>query len=353
MSAKKSTQHGAETGQPKSYPAGLRLILTFTGAAISAGLVWWLSSRALFVGLAATGGAAAVWGYMGGGSAREHVVGVAQVLAFFLVFTWLGFQQFNIPSGSMEPTLHGDPSYWKGDRVWVNKWWYGTRVPFTKRRFFKWHEPQRGDIVVFKAVEENASHGTLIKRVVGLPGERIQIRDGKLQVDGAPVEVPENMKDIEYTTELDVKIPDEFVARQLALAPPEIRQEAAQSPERKAQIEKEIREWLRGQIQPSESLRYGILDDDAYAVVPEGHYLLLGDNSGHSRDGRVWGWVPNGNIIGRATCVWWPIGRRCDLTGWTHTWWGKLFLFGVPLLFILHSLYAHTRKGKKGKEEAA
>jgi signal peptidase I len=350
MSAKKSNRSGAPAEQPKSFPIGLKVVLAAVGAVIAGGFVWLLSTKALFVVLAAGGGAASVWGYMAGGSPREHVVGVGQVLVFFLLFTWLGFQQFNIPSGSMEPTLHGDPSYWKGDRVWVNKWWYGTRVPFTKQRFFKWHEPQRGDIVVFKAVEENASHGTLIKRVAGLPGERIQIRDGKIHVNGEAAEVPESMRGIEYTSELDIKIPDEMVWEYMA---PSDRRAAAQNPEFRMEKEAQVRQWLRGKVTSREPLRYGVLDDDAYTVVPEGHYLLLGDNSGHSRDGRVWGWVPNGNIIGRATCIWWPFGRRCDLTGWTHTWWGRVCLFGIPALFVLHSLYTHTRKGKKGKEKAA
>ena len=80
---------------------------------------------------------------------------------------------------------------------------------------------------------------------------------------------------------------------------------------------------------------YGVLEDEAHAVVPDDCYLLLGDNSGASRDGRVFGWVPNKNLVGRAFCIWWPHSRWHDFTGFSRTWWwrGLVGLLGL-LLFV-------------------
>jgi hypothetical protein len=84
--------------------------------------------------------------------------------------------------------------------------------------------------------------------------------------------------------------------------------------------------------------RYGVRPEDEYAVVPEGHYLMLGDNSDQSRDGRAFGWVPDERILGRTFAIWWPPGRWRDFTGFSTTWWGRLLLYGVPLALVLYEL---------------
>lgn len=222
-----------------------------------------------------------------------YAIGVALTVA--LTFRWAVAEPFRIPSSSMEPTLHGDEATFKGDRVFVNKWIYGLRVPFMNKRLFRLAEPQRFDIVVFNAVAPDAEHPILIKRIIGLPGERVQIRDGWVTIDGAPMETPDRLKEtftsIRYTSPLDYN--------------PRYRPNGAGDK------------------------RYGVLPDDEYSVVPPDHYLVLGDNSVASQDGRNFGWVPNDHLLGRAACVWWPIGRWSDFTGFTDTVWWWCFVFGA------------------------
>ncbi|MGI6460164.1 MAG: signal peptidase I [Candidatus Hydrogenedentales bacterium] len=98
-----------------------------------------------------------------------------KVIVVVLLIRWLWFEPFSIPSGSMEPTLHGDAKFLKGDRVAVNKLAYGPRVPFCNIRLLDMGDPARWDIVVFITPEEGAAHKVLIKRVAGLPGERVTI----------------------------------------------------------------------------------------------------------------------------------------------------------------------------------
>jgi hypothetical protein len=94
-------------------------------------------------------------------------------------------------------------------------------------------------------------------------------------------------------------------------------------------------------------MRYGLRPEPEFSVVPPGHYFCLGDNSGESLDGRVYGWVPEENLFGRAAGVWWPIAHRRDFTGFTHTWWGKLLIFGIPAAFVLYELIARFRERRK------
>lgn len=223
-------------------------------------------------------------------------------LAVAFAFRWAVGEPYRIPSSSMEPTLNGDERAFRGDRVWVNKWWYGWKWPFSNQRIFHLHEPQRWDIVVFNNVNPDAAHPVLVKRVVGLPGERINIHDGVIHVNGKPVELGPGMPPVFYTSN-------------------------------------------------DPRMRYGVSRDDEYAVVPPGHYLVCGDNSANSADGRYFGWLPNENIIGRVACIWWPIPNRHDFTGFTQTlWWrgivGALCAWIFVRLFIGRSYPAYAPDGK-------
>ncbi len=205
---------------------------------------------------------------------------IALLLA--LAIRWAVAEPYRIPSGSMETTLHGDPRFGRGDRVFVNKWVYGLRYPFMNKRIWNGAPPQRWDIVVFKSIEEDAIHKTLVKRIVGMPGEIIQIRDGKIFANGEEVELsPELPPDTYYTNPLDGP--------------------------------------------------FGVQPSEVFSHVPEDHYLVLGDNSAQSRDGRYFGWLPKDHIVGRVACVWWPPPRWRDFTGFSQTWWWR----GLVLLVVL------------------
>ncbi|HOF39429.1 MAG TPA: signal peptidase I [Candidatus Hydrogenedentes bacterium] len=246
--------------------------------------------------------------WLTGGFTRESAIEWAKTIlvagSLALAIRWSVAEPFRIPSGSMEPTLHGDPHFLLGDRVFVNKWRYGLRYPFMKKRIYYGESPKRWDIVVFKSAEQDATQTTLIKRIAGLPGERVHIQDGKLYVNGEPLPFPPDMPpDMHYADEREMGVP--FMGHR-------------------------------------ERMKYGIAPEDEYSVIPEGHYFLLGDNTQKSRDGRFWGWVPNENLLGPATCIWWPPGRVRDFTGFSKTWWWRSLLAVVGLLLVFRLFWVRS-----------
>jgi len=289
-------------------------------------------------------------------------------LLVFIIW-WLLFQPFVIPTDSMYPTLNGDERILRGDRIFVNKLIYGPRIPFTNIRLWRFKEPQRWDIVVFRPVGKDADHPVLIKRVVGLPGERIQIKDGEVWVNGEPIEPPGHLRDVLHYTRYLGDVEDDLMRLAIALTansePPDedfknlsrsslIKMDKKQLSSMYKRVPDWIKDAARAQVdqQVPNPLIYGVRPEDEYSVVPEDSYLVLGDNSPHSADGRVFGWVPNGNILGRATCAFWPIGRAQDFTGFWHAWPGKTILYGTPVLIVLIEVFAHVRRKRKQRRQA-
>ena len=178
---------------------------------------------------------------------REYVESlvIALVLALF-VRTFI-VQAFKIPTGSMRMTLV------EGDRILVDKVGYGIRIPFTDWRLPEVRPPHRGDIVVFRAPDDPGRD--FIKRLVGLGGDTIEIRDLKVWVNGKPLKDPPVFTQINYYNRGDYGLPSHPVR------------------------------------------------------VPPGHYFFLGDNSASSRDSRYWGFLPESNVIGRALVIYWPLKR--------------------------------------------
>lgn len=165
---------------------------------------------------------------------------VAMVIRTYLV------TPFKIPTSSMFPTLVGDPK--TGDRILVNRFTY----------FFK--EPERGDIVVFKTrgiegLEQNLDY---IKRLVGLPGETLYIKDDRLYINHEPLTDHPFFSDKRYS------------------------------------FNDHIMDWGS----PEEPV-----------VIPQDVYFVLGDNTDNSRDSRFFGFVPKNNVKGRAILIWWPFAR--------------------------------------------
>ncbi|MBE2216156.1 MAG: signal peptidase I [Opitutaceae bacterium] len=163
-----------------------------------------------------------------------------------------------VPSGSMEPTI--TPL----EFVWVNKLAYDLKVPFTTHHLAEWGDPQRGDVAVFFSP---ADGDRLVKRVIGLPGDTIEMRDDRLILNGEPL----GYADVTRDTHAPVITANEQL--------------------------------------PGRPHRIQVLTDRAAVrtfgplTVPPGHYFMLGDNRDNSHDSRFFGPVPRDQIVGRATNV--------------------------------------------------
>ncbi len=199
----------------------------------------------------------------------EYARSFFPVLLLVLVFRSFLFEPFKIPSGSMLPTLL------VGDFILVNKYVYGLRLPVLNSKIIEIGEPERGDVMVFRyPLDERQNY---IKRVIGLPGDRITYRNKQLFINGeAMAQVPDGPYEGRGRNAVGSRIPAQKRTENLAGRRHEILIETTQP-------------------QPGEQSW----------VVPEGHYFMMGDNRDHSSDSRVWGLVPEGNIVGRALAIWW------------------------------------------------
>lgn len=193
-----------------------------------------------------------------------------------LVFLLRGFvaEPFRIPSGSMYPTLE------VGDFILVNKYAYGLRLPILQTKVIDTGKPKRGDIVVFKYPRDPSQN--YIKRLVGLPGDKIDYIDNTVFVNGQKIEQGSN-GDYDYV--------DGKGNRRSAL-----------------RFEQAI---PTGEDGVSESAKFSTLlshnggrGRNQSWKVPEGHYFMMGDNRDNSADSRVWGFLPDKNIVGKAFFVW-------------------------------------------------
>lgn len=182
------------------------------------------------------------------------------ILAVFLLRSFL-VEPFRIPSGSMIPTLQ------VGDFILVNKFIYGIRLPVIDRKIIDVGHPQRGDVVVFRYPPDPSTD--YIKRVVGVPGDRIGYYDRVLYVNGKAV-----------------------TERDRAQVLHEDGQEVLRVPEQLGQHRYQV-QWL-----PQRPSQQGEV------VVPAGAYFVLGDNRDNSRDSRYWGFVPDENLVGKAFFIW-------------------------------------------------
>jgi signal peptidase I len=199
---------------------------------------------------------------------------LAATIMFFVV------QAFKIPSGSMRSTLL------EGDHLFVNKFIYGLRVPYTGRRVFRFREVQRGDIVVFRFPAEdkdNPHYGKdFIKRAIGIPGDTVEIKDKRVFVNG------------QEQTESYAQFEDDF----LLPSPVPL------SIDRKIVAELWQSRWVEGAL-----ARENVRDNFGPIVVPPRSYFVLGDNRDRSFDGRFWGPMPDANLKGRAWLLYLPFRR--------------------------------------------
>ena len=263
------------------------------------------------------------------------------IVAIFVVKSML-LDQYTVPTGSMEPTIHGEPGLFRGDRVLVNKAAFGIRIPFTNHYLVEWGGPKRFDIVVFENPDPDSKDKVLVKRVAGLPGETVLIKNGGLNIDGEPVPFPEGVpEDLYYVNGFEL---------QLMMQRPEFQP----NPDQRAFLQQV---WERYPIRYGTELAPGVTPDPQYIHVPEGHYFLLGDNSvgpgEFSIDGRVWGWLPRHMLLGRAIGIWWPWSHRRDFTGWTETTFGRAMLYGIPTLVLVYEIVQWWWRRRRRQNAAA
>lgn len=210
------------------------------------------------------------------------------VLAIVLVLRSFLLEPFQIPSGSMKPTLE------VGDFILVNKFAYGIRLPVVDTKIIEVGSPQRGDVMVFRYPSNPSIN--YIKRVVGLPGDRVSYTmDKRLLVNGQPVA-------------------EEFLGEE-----PGSLGRTLVYKEKLGDIEHMIRKQLNRNVRGGDEW-----------VVPEGHYFMMGDNRDDSNDSRywndaaipkeLWGMVPDQNIVGKAFAVWmsWPDPKARNLPNFSR-----------------------------------
>lgn len=173
---------------------------------------------------------------------RKNTEGIVIAILIALFVRTFIVQAFDIPSGSMEPTLL------PGDYILVNKFIYGIRVPFSKIRLFSFNKPQRGNVIVF--IYPKKPSLDFIKRVIGMPGETVQIVQGKIYIDGAPIHDPWGY--------FDKKEPPGFIAEVENFGP---------------------------------------------VLVPKDSFFVMGDNRNNSDDSRFWGFLPLNDVLGKAFTI--------------------------------------------------
>lgn len=208
---------------------------------------------------------------------------VVGFLIFIVIRTFL-IQTFTIISGSMENTLL------VGDFLVLSKSAYGATVPFTEKRLPGYDDPERGDIVVFRGHHEPID---LVKRLVGMPGDTLAMRDGVLHLNGRPM------------TEA-----------------------YAQRQDPTGDGSHPWMEWQTAYLTDSAATLpyYPTRDNWGPIVVPQGNYFMLGDNRDFSLDSRYWGFVPRKDIKGRAVALYFSYARdagsKVPVVG--HIRWGRI-----------------------------
>jgi len=251
-----------------------------------------------FSGIGASGGLVGfifgvVTGFLkaGDGEAKKQMLAIdlewaqtassAVIMASIIMYTLV--QAFKIPSGSMHPTLY------EGDHLFVSKFYYGVRVPFTQKRLLQLHHVQRGDVVVFRfpSEDETSQHygKDFIKRAIGLPGDTLEVKNKEVFINGV------SLGKEPYTQFSDLRTFSRFSASSLGIEPA-LYQNA----------------WAKGEL---DGILRGdeIRDNFGPIKVPEGTIFCMGDNRDASYDSRFWGPMPFYYLKGKAGLLYWPPKR--------------------------------------------
>jgi signal peptidase I len=281
-----------EVAWPVLFIAVMGLLLKFTDfaavlllAAVITGVIWLWDAR---------------WARKRRTDGEPEPVVVDMARAFFpvivVVFVIRSFwvEPFKIPSGSMKPTLL------VGDFILVNKYTYGIRLPVLNKKVMDVNPLRRGDVVVFRYPWDTSVD--YIKRVVGVPGDKVAYRNKRITVNGEPA--PAKPEGFYTDSELNfLRLPTYTEnlnghQHQMMIVP-------AQPPVDLAQVR---------QFPHRDNCEYN--DEGFSCTVPPGEYFMMGDNRDQSSDSRYWGFVPDENIKGRAFLIWMNFGdfRRIGKT---------------------------------------
>jgi len=212
------------------------------------------------------------------GTFSDGIGSLALAIGVALFIRWGLLEAYVIPSGSMLPTLLVH------DHIFVNKFIYGLRIPFSKSWMVRFHKPERGEVLVFRFPQDEGIF--YIKRIIGIPGDEVEYRDGNLYVNKQKIEKRAPTESEEQVMSYSMELPggkEDYV---------------------------HFYELLKDH--PHDTLlRRGFLHKDVGPItIPEGNLFVMGDNRDNSYDSRYWGFVPEENIIGRAMFVW----LSCDNT---------------------------------------
>jgi signal peptidase I len=213
------------------------------------------------------------------------------VIALVFVLRSFLFEPFKIPSSSMVPTLQ------IGDLILVNKFTYGIRLPIINKKIIQINDPARGDVMVFKyPVDPSVDY---IKRVVGLPGDKIVYQNKRLTINDKVVSY-EPMAD--YLDEETLSYYKQFNENLLGVPHRILNDDTRPT-------------FVQGSLDfPNRDLCSYNAEGFA-CTVPAGHYFMMGDNRDNSADSRIWGFVPDQNIVGKAFFVWMNLGNLKRIGG--------------------------------------
>ncbi len=209
---------------------------------------------------------------------NQHFASYFPTFIFFLCLRSFVIEPFRIPSGSLKPTLV------VGDFLIANKFIYGLRLPISGKQFFPIRTPKRGEIVAFRSPFDRSVY--FIKRVVGLPGDRIRYTKKMLTINEQPI------KQTVVQLERDEESKEQY-------------HPVLRSKEDLLGYSHDIYTRLNFEISPEKIVEESVSSntDNLSITVPKGHYFMMGDNRDSSYDSRHWGFVPHDALLGRATWI--------------------------------------------------
>lgn len=235
------------------------------------------------------------------------------VVALGLSLRVMVVEPFQIPTGSMIPTLQ------IGDHLYVNKLAYGLRLPLTRAHLFTWADPERGDVIILPPPTPPQERDGLarmwavpyIKRVIGLPGDRVRLQGDMLIINGVALDtLPSGTGEPCQDAGPDAQRPR--CDRQRERAAKRAWTSQHLDPEERAARGGGMPDWPPEHA-PScppgfDCSIFGSADTNPHwpeVLIPTGHYLVMGDNRDNSHDGRYWGLIERKDVMGRASFIWW------------------------------------------------